>query len=295
MRNSFLSSDTINRIENKLDEQKNKPGLYVVATPIGNILDITFRALSILKKSKYIFAEDTRNSQKLLNFFGIKSKLIACHEHNEIDESVTSLIKNDEIYSLISDAGTPAISDPGYRIVKWCVENEVDVIPVPGPSSLVAGLSVSGIATDKFIFFGFISTKKKSRIEFFNSVKNQKATMIFFETARRLKESLSDMLQVFGDRYCCICREMTKVFEEFFRAQISEAIKYFSENKLQGEFVIIVSGNVTNTEIDNEIISIALHELLQKFSLKEAVQFISNQYGISKHFVYKKALEIKEK
>lgn len=268
--------------------------MYIVATPIGNILDITFRALQILEKSSCIFAEDTRNSRKLLNFFGIESKLIACHEYNETDESVTSLIKSDGIYSLISDAGTPAISDPGYRIVKWCIENGIDVIPVPGPSSFVAGLSVSGIATDKFMFLGFLPPKKIARENFLISVKNQKSTLVFFETSRRLNDTLSDMLKILGDRYCCICREMTKIFEEFFRANISETIEHFSQNNPQGEFVLIISGNKQDETLGDDSISDALREALQKFSLKDAVRFVSDQYGISKHLIYEKALKIKE-
>ena len=168
-------SDTILR---KLYEQQNKTGLYVVATPIGNIFDISLRALYILKKAKCIFAEDTRQSKKLLSFYGINTKLVACHEYNEIDDSVTSLIQQDEIYALISDAGTPTISDPGYRIVNWCIENSIDVFPIPGASAFVAGLSVSGLPTDNFAFHGFLPPKLQARKSALENLKSEKMTMI---------------------------------------------------------------------------------------------------------------------
>lgn len=291
---TFFSSELIKHVKNKLDEQKNKPGLYVVATPIGNILDITFRAIEILKKSKYIFAEDTRNSRKLLNFFGIKSKLIACHEHNEIDINITSLLNKSEIYSLISDAGTPTISDPGYRIVNWCLENDINICPIPGPSSFVAGLSVSGIATDKFMFLGFLPSKKSAKKNFLNSIKNYKITMIFFESHRRLLETLECLNEIFGDRYCCICKEMTKIFEEFTRGSFVEVFHHFSFNAPKGEFVIVVSGNSENSVIDHKKIQNELISILEKLSLKDSVQYISNKYGINKKEIYKKALELKK-
>jgi 16S rRNA (cytidine1402-2'-O)-methyltransferase len=149
----------VEKISQKLHDQQHRPGLYVVATPIGNIFDISLRAIYILKKSKYIFAEDTRQSKKLLNFYDIATPLISCHEHNEIGVSITSRIKKNEIYALISDAGTPLISDPGYKITNWCLAQQIDIIPIPGASALVAGLSAAGLPTDSFTFYGFLPPK----------------------------------------------------------------------------------------------------------------------------------------
>ena len=151
----------------KLKQQKNKPGLYLVATPIGNIFDISLRALHILSSADIIFAEDTRNSKKLLSAYDIHKPLIACHEYNETDDAVTSKILPGGMYALISDAGTPGISDPGYRIVNWCIEHDIDVIPIPGPCAFITGLCASGLPTDSFTFYGFLSAKSNSRKEFF--------------------------------------------------------------------------------------------------------------------------------
>lgn len=294
-----MSPQLIEKLNAKLLEQNHKPGLYVVATPIGNILDISLRAISILKQARYVFAEDTRQSRKLFDWYGIKTKLISCHEYNETDNSVISLIEKGGIYALISDAGTPAISDPGYKIVNWCLLNEISVFPIPGACAAIAALSASGMPSDRFTFFGFLPSKDRARKIFLSKLETETATMIFFESPNRLLNALNDMREIFGDRYCCVCRELTKIFEEFNRGKISEIIEYFSVYKPIGEFVILVTGcseqKINEQKINEKNVFDELDEILQSKSLKESVKLISDKYHIQKSIVYRKALELKEK
>lgn len=292
---ALLTPQLSEKLNIKLLEQNHKPGLYVVATPIGNILDISLRALGILKMARCVFAEDTRQSRKLFDWYGIKTKLVACHEHNEADFSVTSLIDEQNIYALISDAGTPVISDPGYKLINWCLQSGIDVFPIPGASAPITALSASGMPSDKFTFLGFLPTKNNARKFFLENLVNKTETLIFFESPNRLLKTLQDMLKIFGDRKCCVCRELTKVFEEFRRDNLSEILKYFSVNKLAGEFVILIAGNVfeeekkRNTEIFYE-----LNEFLKSKSVKDAVNIISGKYKVNRNSIYKKALELKK-
>ncbi|MCR5224564.1 MAG: 16S rRNA (cytidine(1402)-2'-O)-methyltransferase [Alphaproteobacteria bacterium] len=294
MSDAFFSPQISETIFRKLYEQQNRTGLYVVATPIGNIFDISLRALYILQKAKYIFAEDTRQSKKLLNFYGINTRLIACHEYNEIDDTVTSLIQPNEMYALISDAGTPTISDPGYRLVNWCIEHSIDVFPIPGASAFVAGLSVSGLPTDNFAFHGFLPPKVLARKSALENLKNEKMTMIFLESPKRIAATLSEMLQVFGNRRCCVCREITKIFEEYKRGSLTELANYFSENAPVGEFVVIVAGAGDESPTENDFLK-ELEEILQTESLKNAVRLVHEKYHVSKNLVYKNALEIQQR
>lgn len=296
MSDALLSPQLLEKISSKISDQKNKPGLYIVATPIGNILDITFRALNFLKNAKYIFAEDTRQAKKLLSFYDIKSPLISCHEHNEASESLKKIMKEEGIYALISDAGTPLISDPGYKIVNWCIQNKINVFPIPGACSLIAGLSASGMETDNFMFYGFLPPKNNARKISLNKLVGVPSTMIFFESPKRVIETLMDMKEILGDRYCCICRELTKIFEEFKRGCLSELIEYFSIKEPIGELVIIVSGN-KEISIDEEKIFQELTNLLENtsLSLRNASKHIAGKYHINKSHIYKKALEIKGK
>jgi len=264
--------------------------LYVVATPIGNIFDISFRAIHILNQSKYIFAEDTRQSKKLLNFYEINTPLIACHEHNEI--SVASKIEKGEIYALISDAGTPLISDPGYRIVNRCIEIGIDVFPIPGASSVIAALSASGMPTDKFLFNGFLPPKSQARKSSLQEIKDIKASMIFLESPNRISATLTDMLEVLGNRRCCVCREITKIYEEFLRGNISDLLDHFSREQSLGEFVIIVEA-AGEIGIDTETAFLELADLLKKETLKTVVEKISKKYKLPRKAVYEKALQLK--
>lgn len=265
----------------------------MVATPIGNLFDISLRALNILKKSKLIFAEDTRNSRKLLNFYEIDTQLVACHEYNEIMPAVVEKIEKGEIYSLISDAGTPTISDPGYRLVNWCIENDIEVIPIPGACAFITGLCGSGLPTDRFTFYGFLPSKQHARRETLQEVKSKTETLIFLESPKRILESLKDMAEIFGDRNCCVCRELTKLYEDFQRGSLSKIIKYFSENEPVGEFVVIIAGN-KEVSANEDMIFSELSKLLKNFRVKEAVEIIVEKYSMNKKVIYQKALEIKD-
>jgi 16S rRNA (cytidine1402-2'-O)-methyltransferase len=276
----------------KLYNQNHKPGLYVVATPIGNIFDISLRAVYILSIAKCIFAEDTRQSRKLLDFYNIKTRVIPCHEHNELSRSVTAALQPSEVCALISDAGTPLVSDPGYRLVGWCIRNNIDVFPIPGASAPVAAVSVSGLPTDKFIFLGFPPPKEKAQIAFLNALKNISATMIFFESPKRIVNTLQNIKNTLGDRRCCICRELTKVFEEIKRGNLSELVEYFSHRDTLGEFTIVVAGCDQIVPDEAEVHAL-LREELERRSLREAVKIISDSSGISKNAIYQKALELK--
>lgn len=283
------------KISNKIEQQQNKPGLYVVATPIGNMFDISLRAIYILKTVKCVFAEDTRQAKKLFNFYEIDTPLVACHEYNEIDESVISKIKEGEKYALISDAGSPLISDPGYRLVNWCSEHEIEVFVIPGACSLITALSSSGLPTDSFIFYGFIAPKENARVNFLKSVKDATETMIFFESPVRILKFLKNACEIFGNRRCCVCRELTKIYEEKLRGTLQEMINYFSENQPKGEFVIVIAGNTdANSEESEKNMIEELKTLMQSESLKESVQKISEKYEVSKKNIYQKALEFKK-
>lgn len=306
----LISPELSEKLNAKILEQNHKPGLYIVATPIGNIFDISLRALWILKKACCIFAEDTRQSRKLLDWYEIKTKVVACHEYNETDSSVISRINqinqinqdNGGIFALISDAGTPAISDPGYRLVNWCLENGVDVFPIPGASAAIAAMSASGMPSDRFTFFGFPPPKEKARKDFFENIRGEQGTLIFYESPNRLVSCLKDMLEIFGDRSCCVCREITKVFEEFKRRTLAESVRYFQEQKHKptGEFVILLDGySKKSEEINFEIIKEELKGMLQNegIKMKDAVKILADKYaqkGIRRNKIYKIGIEIQE-
>ena len=292
MSDSFLSSKLIENISQKISTQKDKPGLYAVATPIGNIFDISFRAIHILRKSKIIFAEDTRNSRKLLDFYEIDSPLVACHEYNETLPQVVNQIHQNEYYSLISDAGTPCISDPGYRLINWCIEHNIDVFPIPGACAFISGLSVAGLPTDRFTFFGFPPNKKNAKCNFFEPLKRNTETLVFLESPKRILETLSIMMDVFGNRKCCACRELTKLFEDVRRGTIHEVLESFENKEPQGEFVLIVEG-CNDIEDDIESAFDELQKLLQTMSVKESVSIIVDKYHLNKKQIYQKALEFK--
>jgi len=288
----FLSPQLIENITRKISTQQDKPGLYTVATPIGNIFDISFRAIHILRKSKIIFAEDTRNSRKLLDFYEIDRPLISCHEYNETLPQVVDQIESSEYYSIISDAGTPCISDPGYRLINWCIEHNINVFPVPGACAFISGLSIAGLPTDRFTFFGFLPNKKNAKYDFFESLKRKTETLIFLESPKRILETLLIMIDVFGQRRCCVCRELTKLFEDVRRGSIQEILKSFANKEPQGEFVLIVEG-CKALEEDIEFAFNELQKLLQTKSVKESVAIIADKYRLNRRRVYQKALELK--
>jgi 16S rRNA (cytidine1402-2'-O)-methyltransferase len=218
--------------------------LYVVSTPIGNLEDITLRALNTLKEVNLIAAEDTRRTRKLLTHYQIKTPVTSYYEYNEQTKSnfLLSLLRRGEKIALVSDAGTPGISDPGYRLINTAIENHVAVIPIPGVSSVTAALSVSGLPTHSFLFKGFIPPKRAKKKKFFDGLKHEEATIIFYESPMRLMDTLEDLLDLCGDRRVVIAREMTKIFEEIIRGKISEVISQLRDRKVKGEITIMLEG-----------------------------------------------------
>lgn len=234
------------------------PGtLYVVGTPIGNLDDMTFRAVKTLEQVDFICAEDTRVSAKLLNHFEIKKPMVSYHEHNarQSGESILRRLLSGESCAVVTDAGMPCISDPGEDLVKLCCENGVDVKVVPGPSAAVSALAISGLDTKRFSFEGFLSVTKKSRTEHLKEAAEISRTLIFYEAPHKLLYTLSDMLEAFGDRKISLCRELTKVHEEVIRTTISGALEYYRERSPKGEYVLIIEGarkgEVTEESIDD--------------------------------------------
>ena len=223
----------------------NKNGkLYLVPTPIGNLEDMTYRAVRILREADMILAEDTRTSSKLLKHFEITNKLIAHHKFNEHKTvaGIAEKIKAGENIALITDAGTPGISDPGFLLVRKCVEEQIEVECLPGATALIPALAVSGLPTDKFTFEGFLP-QKKGRQKILSSLEQEKRTMVFYESPYRLLKSLEQMAEHFGgERPCCVCREISKIHEEIFRGSLVLAFEYFSQKTIKGEIVLVVAG-----------------------------------------------------
>ena len=238
--------------------------LYIVGTPIGNLGDMTYRAVETLRSVDFICAEDTRVTAKLLNYFDIKAPLISYHEHNAktAGEYVTERILSGEDAAIVTDAGMPCISDPGEDLVKLCAEKGIEVNVVPGPSAVVSALAVSGLDTSRFAFEGFLSVTKKQRFSHLAQVKDCTSTMIFYEAPHKLVYTLKDMLEYFGDRKISLCRELTKIHEEVFRTTLSQAVEYYSENKPKGEFVLVIEGAKTEDIAQAETIEQAYEQVL---------------------------------
>ena len=218
--------------------------LFVVGTPIGNLGDMTYRAVETLRTVDFICAEDTRVTAKLLNYFDIKTPAVSYHEHNAktAGEMVTNRISAGEDCAIVTDAGMPCISDPGEELVKLCAEKGIEINVVPGPSAVVSALAVSGLDTSRFAFEGFLSVTKKQRFAHLAEVKNCTSTMIFYEAPHKLLYTLKDMLEYFGDRKISLCRELTKIHEEIFRTTLSQAVEHYTVNKPKGEFVLVIEG-----------------------------------------------------
>jgi len=216
--------------------------LYVVSTPIGNLKDITLRALETLKKVDIIAAEDTRRTRKLLTHYSIKKPLVSYFEHNKFIRGryLVERLKEGKSIALVSDSGTPGISDPGYYVINLAIENGIDVIPIPGASALLCALSASGCPTDRFVFEGYLPVRRKRRRDLLGELKDEPRTVIFYEAPHRLLRSLEDIREVLGDRKVVLGRELTKKFEEIRRANVGELIQHFVEHKPRGEFVIIL-------------------------------------------------------
>ena len=270
--------------------------LYLCATPIGNLGDITYRCVEVLKRVDMIAAEDTRRTLGLLNHLGIEKPMTSYFEHNrrEKGEYLISLMKEGKNIALVSDAGTPAISDPGEDLVALCAENDVCVVPVPGAVAGINALIASGLPTGRFTFEGFLTVNKRGRNEMLKSLEKEERTMIFYEAPHKLKTTLKDMYASFGERRICLCREITKIHEEFFRTTLSEAIAHYEENPPRGEFVLVVEGK-SRTQIEDEKkgewenISIREHVdmyIKKGMDEKEAIKAAAKDRSVPKRDVY---------
>lgn len=230
----------------------NKGTLYIVSTPIGNLEDITLRALGVLREVDLIAAEDTRHTGLLLRHFGIEKPLTSYFEGNELKKRdfILSRLKQGDRIALVSDAGTPGISDPGFRLVQAAIENQIPIVPIPGPSAVIAALSVSGLPTDAFLFKGFLPHKSKKRRDLLKQLEEIKETLIFYESPHRLTEALKDILDILGDREIVLTRELTKVYEEILRGRVSEIQGRISQRKLKGEITLVISGKTRKKKND---------------------------------------------
>lgn len=278
-----------------LREDKNKidGGLYVISTPIGNLRDITLRAIDILKKSDLILCEDTRVSKKLLDHYKINKKIISYHKFNEKKklEKIKELLKKKQIISLISDAGTPAISDPGRILINDCVSEKIPIIPIPGPSAVTTSLSVSGFS-DNFYFHGFLSDTDNSIRKEFEIFRNLNCTIIFFISAQKLNKKFDLLKEFFLERKILICRELTKLHESFYRGKVSD-ITNFNFNP-KGEVTVIISEGETSKKTDlDESDKIKIKKLIKNKSIKDIVRIFSQEKNISKSKIYNYCLQIK--
>ena len=263
------------------------PTLYVVATPIGNLEDITLRALRVLGEVGLIAAEDTRTTRKLLNRYGIRTPLVSFHEHNKVARLPTILeaLKVKDV-ALVSEAGVPAISDPGHDLVRRAVEAGVSVVPAPGPSALVTAVSISGMTAQSFVFLGFIPRRKKDRLRLLESMSAESRTLVVFEAPHRLRQTLEDMLSTWGDRSIAICRELTKVYEEVYRGTISSALARFSEPR--GEFTLVIEGGKeTKAKPDESWVRDELARLKgEGLRARDAVAAVAGASGLPRRVVY---------
>jgi len=280
----------------KNKEQTVGPGLYLVSTPIGNMEDTTLRALNVLKKSDIILCEDTRRSGKLLSNFQIKSKLIPYHKFNEkkVSNKVIDFIKNDKIVSLISDAGTPVIADPGMILVNKCIEENLNVHPIPGSSAVTSAFSVSGFS-DQYLFYGFL-TKEENKLEnVLKNLSNLDYSIIFFIPASKINFYISKFKKYFFGRKIVIAKEMTKIHEKFIRGKV-ESIENFTE-PLKGELTIVLSEVIKKKNIKKEInesVKIEIKKMLKKYSHKDVVEFISKKENLAKKMIYNYCLKLKK-
>lgn len=263
-----------------------KNTLYLISTPIGNLEDITFRAIKILKEVDVLFCEDTRQTLKLLNYYDIKKRVISYHEHNkeQKEQVVLDFLKNGNV-GLVSDAGMPVINDPGYDVAKAAIKEGFNVTVIPGANAALSALVSSGLPADRFTYIGFLSNKRSQRIKELEELKNKKETLIFYESPHRILDTLNDMLDILGDRFICLAREITKKFEEYIRGNISEILQI---EDLKGEMVIVVEGS----KMEEIKVELPLEEqfncyIKEGLSDMDAIKKIAKERGIKKQDVYK--------
>ena len=273
----------------------NGPLLYLVATPIGNLKEISNRALEVFNDADIVAAEDTRNTYSLLANYGVKKELFSLREHNELEasEHLISLIKQGKKVVYVSDAGYPGISDPGYLLVQTAIKNDINVSIVSGSSAFLAALVASGLSTDHFYFFGFLSKKGNEGKSSLEDLKERRETLIFYESPHHIKKTIELMLEVFGNRKAVIARELTKLNEEYIRGTLEE-LNQIDETTLKGEMVVLVEGNQSNSEdISDEIIIERLkYYLSYKIDKKTAIELVKNELNVGKNRVYKLAMDL---
>ncbi len=270
--------------------------LYIVSTPIGNLEDITLRALKILGSVRIIAAEDTRHTGKLLHHYDIHTPQTSYHDHNKEEKSEILIVrlKEGNDVALVSDAGTPGISDPGYYLINRAIDENIKITPIPGPSASITALSISGLPTDAFVFEGFISAKKTARRKRLKELASESRTIIMFDTPRRVSSTLEDISDIFGDRRIVLTRELTKMFEEVIRDRVSNVMEKIRGRNLKGEITIIIEGAHEESTLDIADLKGYLATLIQKkgLSLKDAVSKTSKDLNLPRNQVYREALKI---
>jgi 16S rRNA (cytidine1402-2'-O)-methyltransferase len=282
-------------IKSQSQTKDNEIGLYLVSTPIGNLKDITLRAIETLKKSTYILCEDTRVSRNLLDRYEIKSRLISNHKFNESKNlnKVLELLKSGETISLISDAGTPSISDPGAILVNECIKNNIKIIPIPGPSAVAAAVSISGFS-EKFIFYGFVPEKKQLLINVFKKISNSGETFVFFISSKKINKIIPELKKHFRGRKIVFCREISKIYEEFIRKDVDD-LEIFNKD-LKGELTVVISEKKIeknhSQELSESDISI-INKMINKLTIKEITEIISQNKDVSKKEIYNYCLKLK--
>lgn len=272
-----------------------KGTLYIVSTPIGNLEDITFRAIRILKEADVIAAEDTRHTLKLLNYYGIAKPMISYwgeRERARAEEVIERLSAGHSV-ALVSDAGTPGISDPGGVLIKRALEEGFDVVPVPGPVALIAALTISGFPTEEFVFCGFLPAKQSQRRKFLDELSLEKRTVVVYESPHRIVESMAEMSEIFGQRRMVLAREITKLHEEVMRGTVSEVFEVLIDSKIAGEYVLVVEGRPEAEDVHREEDAVReIRSLMRKgMGRKEAVKRVAEQYGLSRKELYDRSLE----
>ena len=282
-------------IKSQSQIKDNENGLYLVSTPIGNLKDITLRAIETLKKSSCILCEDTRVSRNLLDRYEIKSQLISNHKFNESKNlnKIINLLKSGEIISLISDAGTPSISDPGAILVNECIKNNIKVTPIPGPSAVASAVSISGFS-EKFIFFGFLPEKKQALINTFNKISKFDETCVFFISPKKVNKIIPELKKNFSGRKIVFCREISKIYEEFIRKNVDDLD--ILDMELKGELTIVVSEKKIDKNHSQELSESDINiikKMINKFTIKEITEIISQNKDISKKEIYNYCLKLK--
>ena len=269
------------------------PALYVVATPIGNLEDITLRAIRTLREVKLIAAEDTRHTKRLLNAYNIKTPVTSYHEHNKLTklDYILSRLEAEDV-ALVSDAGTPGISDPGYELIMAANQRSISVVPIPGPSVIITALVVSGLPTNAFIYQGFMPHRASERRRLLESIAGERRTVVLFESPHRLLASLKDMLSILDDRKIAVCRELTKLYEEIFHGTISQAIEHFTEPR--GEFTLVIEGakEETRPEVTRDIEQKLSRMRKTGLTAKEAIAKVAGETGLPKKELYRAWIKI---